>query len=124
MKSVVVVDDDIDVRDVIVFAVENDGFDVKAYSNGREALDDLLLIPKAELPGLIIVDYLMPEMDGLTFINEINEKHALHLGHVPLAFSSAMGSMQPSFECKNELIFLNKPMELDDLLRVVRKYFS
>jgi CheY-like chemotaxis protein len=124
MKSVVVIDDDIDVRDVIAFAVGNDGFDVTSYSNGREALEVLLKTPQENLPGLIIVDYLMPEMDGLTFINEINAKHSKHLGHVALAFSSAMGSVEPQIISKNEIIYLHKPMELEELLKIVRKFCS
>jgi len=124
MKSVVVIDDDIDVLDVIVFALQSDGFDVQSYSNGKLGLEGLLNTPRESLPGLIIVDYLMPEMDGLTFIKEISSNHKELLGGIPLALSSAMGTVNPDVDCKNELIHLHKPMDLDDLLNVVRKYCS
>ena len=124
MKSVVVIDDDIDVRDVIVFALQSDGFEVHSYSNGKLGLEALLKTSPEKLPGLVIVDYLMPEMDGLTFINEICTKYEGLLGKIPLALSSAMGTVTPQVDCSNELIHLHKPMDLDDLLRIVRKYCS
>lgn len=123
MKAVVVIDDD-DVREVIVFALESEGFEVDAYPNGKLALEGLLRRPHEELPGLMIIDYLMPEMDGVTLIKEICSNHTNLLGNVPLALSTAMGEVNLDIECENELIHLHKPMDLDNLLKTVRKFCS
>lgn len=121
MKPIVVIDDDHDVRDVIVFALENDGFSVSSYENGREGLDALNEMKTESLPGLIIVDYLMPEMDGVTFINQIKNSFP-KLANIPVAISSAMGAMNSSIIKDNDIILLHKPMDLDDLLKVARQH--
>lgn len=121
MKPIVVIDDDHDVRDVIVFALENDGFSVSSFENGREGLDALNEMKTESLPGLIIVDYLMPEMDGVTFINQIKNSFP-KLANIPVAISSAMGAMNSSIIKDNDIILLHKPMDLDDLLKVARQH--
>ncbi len=121
MKPIVVIDDDHDVRDVIVFALENDGFEVSSFENGKEGLDALNDLPSDKLPGLIIVDYLMPEMDGVTFINHIKNSFP-KLSKIPVAISSAMGAMNSSIIKDNDIILLHKPMDLDDLLKVARNH--
>ena len=119
-KKIMVVDDDEDIRDVIVFALENDDFEVLTAPHGKAALK-LLTSMKKELPGLIIVDYLMPEMDGVTLIHEMKEKHPHDLGKIPIVLSSAMGEIDPSLEKFQGLILLHKPMDLEDLLKIARK---
>ncbi len=121
MKQIVVIDDDDDVRDVIVFALENDGFEVSSYENGKEGLEALNDMKTESLPGLIIVDYLMPEMDGVTFINLIKTSFP-KLSNIPVAISSAMGAMNSAIIKNNDIILLHKPMDLDDLLKVAREH--
>jgi signal transduction histidine kinase/CheY-like chemotaxis protein len=64
--SVLVVDDDILTRDLIRRLLESEGFQVAEASNGRVALEEM---EKAE-PSLILLDLMMPEMDGLDFLAE------------------------------------------------------
>ena len=121
MKDVFVIDDDADVREIMIFSLENEGFSVIPFESPMEALKVLLDKPKDRLPGLIIVDFMMPEMDGVTFIRELRDNHAKALGHIPVALSTAMGSMEES-PLPSDIIRLHKPMELDDLIKVVNKY--
>lgn len=122
MKSVFVIDDDEDVREVIVFALENDGFTVLPYENGRTGLEALLNLK--DLPGLIIVDYLMPEMDGVEFINEVRTTYNDRFSAIPIAISSAMGMLDKKLKNESNILHLHKPMDLDDLLREARKHCS
>jgi CheY-like chemotaxis protein len=124
MKQVFVIDDDIDVRDIIVYALETNGFLVKAFSNGEEALAALVNCPQEKLPGLIIVDYLMPIMDGAEFVRTIQKSSKKDLLSIPLAVSSAMGPQDEVLSQLKNVIHLPKPMDLDDLLRVVKKHCS
>lgn len=119
-KTVVVIDDDDDVRDVIVFALENDGLNVIPFENGKEGY--LGLTQMSEMPGLIIVDYLMPEMDGITFIEKLKAEHPETFAKVPIAISSAMGKSDPELSKLEGTILLHKPMELDDLLVIAREH--
>lgn len=118
LKKILVIDDDEDVRDVIVFALSNDGFDVISAINGIDALNILNKLNLSDYPDFIIVDNLMPEMDGVTFIHELKEKYSETFGKIPIALSSAMGTVDPSLEKFSDLIILHKPMDLNDLLQV------
>ena len=68
MKILVVDDEDLLVKG-IRFNLQNDGYDVISGSNGLEAID----LTKAESPDLIILDIMMPEMDGLTACAKIRQ---------------------------------------------------
>lgn len=120
MKPVVVIDDDADVRDVLVYALETEGFDVLSFSNGKLGLEGLLNLAEDERPGLIIVDYLMPEMDGLTFINELKIHYSETLGKIPVAISSAMGNIDSELIEDSSLLRLHKPMDLDELFQMAK----
>lgn len=121
MKSILVIDDDIDIREVIIFALENEGFKVTSAENGKVGLDHLLALKSSEYPGLIIVDYLMPEMDGLAFIKALKTEHKNSLGRIPIIISSAMGTVESEEEHLEGVIRLYKPMDLDDLLKVAHE---
>lgn len=124
MKPVYVIDDDLDVRDIIVYALESSGFDVTSFSNGEEAYKALIDCHKEKLPGLILVDYLMPVMDGVTFINTVQKSEKKEILDIVLAFSSAMGPMDPVLNEIKGVIHLPKPMELEDLLKLAKKHCS
>ena len=66
-KSVLVVDDDAEARDRLKVMLEREGWSVKTAENGRVALDVL----ESAAPSLIMLDLMMPEMDGFTFLNEL-----------------------------------------------------
>lgn len=124
MKQIYVIDDDLDVRDIIVYALETTGFNVTSFSNGEEALKALNQCPQNELPGLIIVDYLMPIMDGAVFIQTIQQSEKAELLSIPLALSSAMGPQDAVLSKLTNVIHLPKPMDLEDLLRVAKEHCS
>lgn len=124
MKPVYVIDDDLDVRDIIVFALENSGFSVTSFNNGEEAMQALSDCSSRDLPGLIIVDYLMPVMDGVTFINALQKSTKKEILDIKLALSSAMGPMDPVLSQIKDVIHLPKPMELEDLLQVAKTHCS
>jgi signal transduction histidine kinase/CheY-like chemotaxis protein len=64
--SVLIVEDDADTRDIIRSTLEKDGWKVETAENGRVALERIA----DSLPGLVLLDLMMPEMDGLTFLEE------------------------------------------------------
>lgn len=119
MKPVFVIDDDDDVREVIVFALENENILVEAFDNALNAYEKLKNLTK-DVPGLIIVDYLMPDMNGIEFIDALRKLPQFK--NLPIALSSAMGANDPSMSTLKNIIELHKPMDLDDLLNVVRKH--
>ena len=78
--SILVVDDDPHLREVVGFALEQAGFRVEQAQNGREGLARVQL----EVPALIVLDIMMPEMDGLEMCREVRRAH-----EVPIVFLSS-----------------------------------
>ena len=67
-RPVLIVEDDPDTRTILKGTLEKDGWKVEAAENGRVALD----VVGRNLPGLVLLDLMMPEMDGFTFIGEFH----------------------------------------------------
>jgi len=65
-RGVLVVDDDMDIRECVCEALQEEGYDVVQAANGAEALN-CLHAAASEAPSLIILDLMMPVMDGWEF---------------------------------------------------------
>jgi signal transduction histidine kinase/DNA-binding response OmpR family regulator len=68
--GVLIVEDDPDTRDILKSTLEKDGWKVETAENGRVALERIA----GALPGLVLLDLMMPEMDGLTFLEEFRRR--------------------------------------------------
>jgi len=114
---VLVVDDDLDVREVERQMLDFAGYEVLVAGNGREALETL----SDQRPSVILLDLMMPVMDGLTFLAE---RRRLGLGEdIPVVCVSAGGKemLQQALrlgakEC------LQKPPDFDELFDRVEHY--
>jgi signal transduction histidine kinase/DNA-binding response OmpR family regulator len=71
-KTVLVVEDDEATREIMQSHLERDGWRVRTAANGRLALEAVA----SELPGLILLDLMMPEMDGFQFLDEFRRSPA------------------------------------------------
>lgn len=78
--TVLVVDDDPHLRDIVRFALEQGGFRVEEAADGRAAVEQVRRSP----PALIVLDIMMPEMDGLAVCREVRRAHEL-----PIVFLSS-----------------------------------
>ena len=70
-QKILVVDDEQNIRDLATLYLEKEGFEVEGASNGAEALDRM----NASLPALIVLDLMMPEMDGFEVCREVRREH-------------------------------------------------
>jgi CheY-like chemotaxis protein len=66
--TILIIDDDASIRELLVEVLEEEGYPVQSASNGEEALSILRTLPK--LPKLILLDLMMPVMDGWAFRQE------------------------------------------------------
>lgn len=66
-KKILIVDDDPDIRDVITIILQSADYDISAVSNGQECLNKI----KQEKPDLLILDLLMPILDGFAVYKEL-----------------------------------------------------
>jgi CheY-like chemotaxis protein len=70
MSTVLVVEDSPVAREVVMKILEREGYNVIGASNGLEALDRL----HREIPDLVLLDVMMPEMDGMTLLEELRDE--------------------------------------------------
>jgi two-component system chemotaxis response regulator CheY len=113
-SSVLVVDDDPDILEALAEILEAEGFEVWRAKNGREALDRL----NPRLPDLILLDLMMPVMDGWEFSQKLREKEDAR--KLPIIVLSADRNVGPKAREIGAIGHLAKPFELTDLLQMVR----
>jgi CheY-like chemotaxis protein len=111
--NVLVVDDDGEMRGEICAALTGDGYDVSEAPHGSRALTVARTGP---VPGLVLLDLLMPEKDGWQTLWEL--RHDERLRNLPVVVMSAV----PRDELHGALVdgFLEKPFTREELLETVR----
>jgi len=115
-KIILLADDEIMLRDLLADLLESNGFNVIKVSSGMEVLTVLTEEIKVDL---IIIDYNMPEMNGLQCIQRIRELNF----KIPIILST--GSL--NFESRIDLpkfginSLLNKPYEFDAMMSTIKK---
>ncbi|HEX4385066.1 MAG TPA: response regulator [Myxococcales bacterium] len=111
--NVLVVDDDGEMRGEICSALTGDGYQVAEAHHGSRALS---LARNGPLPGLVLLDLLMPEKDGWQVLWELRNDERFR--SLPVVVMSAV----PKDELHGALVdgFLEKPFTREDLLRIVR----
>jgi CheY-like chemotaxis protein len=95
MARILVVDDERDVATMLKFMLEKDGHVVEAAHDGRQALVALGIEPAdagKPVPGLVILDVMMPELDGYAVCSRMFEEPRTKL--VPVLMLTAKGSMR------------------------------
>ena len=83
MTTVLVADDDADIRDLVAFKLEQAGYRVVAVADGVQALDAV----RADLPDLAVLDLMMPGLSGLDVCAEIRRDAAS--AHLPVIMLTA-----------------------------------
>ena len=113
-RLVLVIDDDPDILQTLGLCLSSEGYRVLMAANGKEALDIL----ESEHPSVILLDLMMPVMDGWQFVAELD-----HRGQrdVPLLILSADRSVQGHAQQLRASGHLAKPFDLDELLGKVQQ---
>lgn len=73
MKKILVVDDEKPISDIIKFNLEKEGFEVVVAFDGEEAVEKV----EEENPDLIVLDVMLPKMDGLEVVREVRKTHSM-----------------------------------------------
>jgi CheY-like chemotaxis protein len=117
MTTILIVDDDFDMRDSLVDILEDEGFDIAKAADGLEALTYLRAHPA---PRLILLDWMMPRCDGANFRAQQRADPAL--ADIPVVLLTADARVEEKVTALQVNDFLLKPVKLHRLLEVVRKY--
>jgi CheY-like chemotaxis protein len=112
--SILVVDDDPDILEALSAVMNEEGFSVRAARNGQEALDLVGAVP----PALILLDLMMPVMDGREFGSRI--RGCPDWANIPIIVLSADRDARSTAQDLDAAGCLAKPFELDALFGLVR----
>ena len=114
-QTILVTDDDAEIRKVLTLVLERSGFSVLAAAHGEEALG----LMERELPDLILLDIMMPKVDGLEVVRRMRDSDRLR--EVPVIAFTALTSQLIEKERVDLGVrgFMRKPLHLTDLGEMV-----
>jgi two-component system, chemotaxis family, chemotaxis protein CheY len=115
-STVLVVDDDPDILEALSEILEAEGFEIRRARNGKEALDKL----EPDAPQLILLDLMMPVMDGWEFAQRMRQRPP-EIARIPIIVLSADRNVGSKAADLGAVGHLAKPFELNDLLELVRR---
>jgi len=110
-KTVLIIDDEQDLRDTVGYLFTSKGYKVEMACDGVEGLEKL----DSTSPDLIILDMNMPRMNGLDFYGKIKDKN--EKPKYPVLVLTARANMEELFRSLDVDGFMAKPFELDQLLK-------
>ncbi len=116
MATILVVDDESPILDLLRDLLEDEGHTVLAAHNGREAL----ALARAEHPDLVLSDVMMPHMNGMQLARMLRDE-ALARELVVILMSAAH---PPDLASVGAAAFLAKPFDLDEVNRVVARHLA
>ena len=111
-KRVLVVDDDASIRELLSAALEDDGYEVLPAKNGQDAL----AVCERWRPDVIVLDLMMPVMDGWTFAKRLRERD-----DIPIVVLSAANDLERHAKSLGAAFVEGKPFDLDQLLPKVAR---
>jgi CheY-like chemotaxis protein len=113
--DILLAEDSTDLRESMVKTLKDAGYSVEAFANGRDAME--WLHEAAVPPKLLLIDLMMPVMDGWQFLDA--QQKTPRDAAIPVVVLSASGSFGGT---KKDIPFLRKPVATRPLLAVVARY--
>src|SRR5438105_4469734 len=117
-KPILIVEDDQDLRETMKDLLELQGFDAVTAANGQDALAQL-----AEMEGccLILLDLMMPVMNGWQFLEILRQQERHRFGDIPVVVISAASNATQQ-ENSHGCTMMKKPVDVPLLLALVRRH--
>lgn len=114
---VVIIDDEEDILDLLTYTFLRQGYEVEGFNRATEAL----AFVKTKRPNIILCDWMMPEMDGISFTHQV--KGHLELADIPLVMVTCKtaNSAKRTALAAGVTDFISKPVRMDVLANRVRQ---
>ena len=115
MKKILVVDDEKNIRTLFRDELEEDGYEVRTASSGREALEEI----NRELPDLVVLDIRMEDMTGIEVLEQLRKTHKA----LPVIMCTAVRGLKDDFTIWDAHVsdYITKPVDLEDLKAKIDK---
>lgn len=111
-RIVLVVEDETDLREIIQDVLAGEGYQVTCASDGFQALE---LLAGGLRPGLVLLDFYMPRLDGWAFLERMRGE--LGLSDVPVVAISGSNVSHPSVTA-----VMRKPFDISELLEIAQRF--
>jgi len=115
MATVLVVEDEFGIADLIEAVLEDEGYRVLTAVNGRQGLELLT----GERPDLVFLDYMMPVMDGSAVLRSIADD--LSLRDIPVVMMSSLPEATVAERCNGYVIFMRKPFKISHVISLTKR---
>jgi DNA-binding response OmpR family regulator len=117
-KRILIIDDEIEFAEMVKMRLEANRYIVETAANGEEGLKKI----QAQMPNLILLDVMMPGLDGYEVLRRL--RHDPKMRHVPVVMLTAKGETKSIFKAQDlgSTDYLIKPCESAELLATVQKY--
>lgn len=113
--KIVIVDDDEDLQKILSFAFSSEGFEVKSIISGTEALTYLLNQENLQTVSLLILDRMLPDMDGIQILEQLGDKFPKHIPVLILSVLSAEKDVLAGLK-RGAVDYVIKPFSLPILM--------
>ena len=117
-KKILLADDEAQLALAVKIRLQSKGYEVVTAADGRAAL----ALALTEKPDLILLDVMMPNMDGYSCLREINTK--VGRGKIPVIILTARDRMKDLFELEGIEDYVVKPFDHDDLMIRIERAFK
>ena len=121
-KKILLADDDPDIIEVVSMLLEDEGYDLVTAKDGAEALEKI----KREHPDLVILDLLMPNVDGFAVFSALRDPEYERWSHIPVVVLTSVreevSNRRYELETGRKMeyaAYLEKPADPDELLETV-----
>lgn len=114
-NAILIIEDEVDIRENLKLLLELEGFTVFTANNGKEGLTKLHSMPR---PCVILLDMLMPVMNGKEFLEA--KGHEDLIATIPVGIVSGVADRPKMIG--GAVAFIKKPFEIEGLIKFVKKY--
>ncbi len=117
-NTILIIEDDEAIREAVQYALEAEGYNVLTAADGKSGL---ALVHQAARPCLILLDLMLPVMNGWEFLDALRSDSRNMLAAIPVVITSAAGSAAKS-AVEQAQGYIRKPIDLELLLEAVVKF--
>jgi DNA-binding response OmpR family regulator len=118
MKKILLIDDEADLVESLKKTLESNGYEVYGALNGKEGYEKA----QEERPHLILLDIIMPDMDGFEVLKRLRNAPATALTNIIMCTARGDTSSILKAEKSYATDYIIKPFELSELMELIKKY--
>lgn len=120
LKKVLIIDDDHRNIFALNAVLKSKGFQCVSATSGY---DGLSMLSQDDNIGIVLLDMMMPEMDGYETLGKIRESNAQHIPVIAVTAQAMVGDREKCLDAgANE--YVSKPVDLDNLLKLLNRYMA